>query len=229
MKTERNRENFAKGLAEGAKVVLRSYPIILKYVPITFDVDNLNDLSEIAAKSRSDPNQVISARWAKDPTRRRPNQAVAFLVVELKTPEVANKIITTGAYVHGKRCEAKKFLPDPQRCNKCQRYGHVTAICRSELPRCGHCARDHWTSKCETESNASFCANCNISGHSARDITCQALDDRIKTQDSRNPERKLKFYPTVDAWTHELNEEYKEREKETNINGKDLRSITFSQ
>lgn len=218
LKSKGNRENFAQGLAEGAIVVLRSHPVLIKYVPITFDVDN-EDLKEIVKKTHGDPEQVLGARWVKDPNRRGQNQKVAFLIADLKSPEAANAIIAEGAYIHGKRCEAKKFLTDPQRCNKCQRYGHVTAICRSETPRCSYCAKEHWSSQCNQESDNFHCANCNKTGHSTRDNECPSLHNRIKMQDERNPDRKLIYYPTIEAWTHELNTEYKAIEAETNDNG----------
>ena len=60
-----NRETFAKGLAEGAIIVLRSYPIMMKYVPITFvDLNNPKDLKEIVAKVRLDPNLIIGGNAA---------------------------------------------------------------------------------------------------------------------------------------------------------------------
>lgn len=219
LRAEGNRETFAKGLAEGAIIVLRAYPIVIKFVPVTFDVNNPDDLKEIVMKTRDNVEQVLSARWIKDPNRRGPNQKVAFLSVELKTPEAANAIIANGAYIHGKRCDAKKYRTDAMRCNKCQRYGHVTALCKAELPTCGHCAKGHWTNQCNIEATNPYCINCRISGHAARDFRCPAMEERSRIQDNRNPDRKLRFYPTVDAWTHEMLPEYASNETRHEVNG----------
>lgn len=208
LRAEGNRDLFAKGLAEGARVILRTYPIILKYVPVTFDTDNDYDLQEIGRKARREPNEVIGARWIKDPSRRSQNQKFAFLIADMRSPEAANAIIKQGAYLHGKRCDAKKYKTDPHRCNKCQRFGHVTAICRSEQPTCGHCAAEHWTSQCNIDGRKPFCSNCKKTNHGARDIECLAFDNRVKLQDNRNPDRKLTYYPTTEEWTHQLTPEH---------------------
>lgn len=34
------------------------------------------------------------------------------------------------------------FVPHPLRCYKCQRYGHVVAVCRGKL-RCARCGGEH--------------------------------------------------------------------------------------
>lgn len=227
LRAEGNREAFAKGLSEGAIVVLRSYPVIIKYVPITFDVDNANDLKEIVAKTRGNNDQIISARWLKDPSKRGPNQKFAFLTAELKSPEAANEAILTGAYIHGKKCEITKYKSDAIRCNKCQRYGHVAITCRKEHPTCGTCAKEHWTSQCESSAAQVYCANCETNGHAARDFRCPILEEKNKIQDHRNPDRKLRFYPTIEAWTHELLSEYAPNHTGSGENGLAGHSGTF--
>lgn len=198
---------------------MRTYPVIVKLAPITFDTSSSEDIRAIVQKARIDDNQVTETRWIKDPTKRVSTQKFAFLAVELRSPEAANAFISSGAYIHGKRCEVKKFKADPHRCNRCQRYGHVTSICRSEQPTCGHCAGTHWTSHCDTENKQSFCANCRKSGHGAKDNECIKFSERIQLQDTRNPGRRLKFYPTVEAWTHQLLQQNDTRYLTPNANG----------
>lgn len=229
LRADGNREAFANGLERGAIIVLRSYPIVIKFVPITFDVNNPEDLKEIVMKTRDNADQVLKARWIKDPNRRGPKQQVAFLNVDMKTPEAANAIIVNGAFIHGKRCEAKKYRTDAMRCNKCQRYGHVIALCKSESPTCGQCAKGHWTAQCETNEENSFCINCRTAGHAARDFRCPTMEERSRIQDNRNPDRKLKYYPTVDAWTHELLPEYSANGTQSIVNEQTVHSREIKQ
>lgn len=229
LRTKGNRDAFAKGLSEGAIVILRSYPVIVKYVPTTFDIDNPEEWAEIVKKARGTPDSVAGTRWVKDPSRRKPNQKFAYLVVDFKNPEAANNLISAGAYIHGKRCDAKKYRMDPYRCNKCQKFGHVTAICKSDNIICGHCSEDHWTSQCNEENKTPRCANCRSREHGAKNTECRIFEERTKLQDERNPDRKLKYYPTVQAWTHEYLPEYKSTNSGTYDSGTYNRSEKSSQ
>jgi hypothetical protein len=42
----------------------------------------------------------------------------------------------------------RPFIPPPLRCFKCQKFGHVAAVCKGKQ-RCGRCAGDHDYGKCE--------------------------------------------------------------------------------
>ncbi len=44
--------------------------------------------------------------------------------------------------------EVRPYIPPPLRCFKCQKYGHVAAICKGKQ-RCGRCAGKHKYEKCQ--------------------------------------------------------------------------------
>lgn len=48
-------------------------------------------------------------------------------------------------------------VPPPLRCFKCQKHGHVAAVCKGKL-RCGRCA-EHEDGKCERGAKLE-CCNC---------------------------------------------------------------------
>ena len=48
------------------------------------------------------------------------------------------------------------YIPNPQRCFKCQRYGHSKNNCRKEQ-RCAKCGQDHEDHECDNEHQ---CVNC---------------------------------------------------------------------
>lgn len=50
------------------------------------------------------------------------------------------------------------YVPVPLRCFKCQRIGHVAAVCRGKI-RCVKCGGEHEFDKC-TEVNGLKCCNC---------------------------------------------------------------------
>jgi len=50
------------------------------------------------------------------------------------------------------------YIPPPLRCFKCQRYGHVAAVCKGKI-RCSKCGEEHKYGECEEGVTQKFC-NC---------------------------------------------------------------------
>ena len=59
----------------------------------------------------------------------------------------------------------RPYVPPPLRCFKCQRFGHVVAVCKGKQ-RCGRCGGDHEYGKCE-EGAKLQCCNCGGDNSSA--------------------------------------------------------------
>lgn len=57
-------------------------------------------------------------------------------------------------------CKAKEHQ-DVTRCNKCQKFGHSAAFCRTEKEVCGWCSKmGHKKDECPERDRAPKCANC---------------------------------------------------------------------
>lgn len=54
--------------------------------------------------------------------------------------------------------DVRLYVPPPLRCYKCQKYGHVAAVCKGKQ-RCGRCAGEHEYGKCERGAKLK-CCNC---------------------------------------------------------------------
>lgn len=67
--------------------------------------------------------------------------------------------------------DVRVYIPPPLRCFKCQRYGHVAAICKGKQ-RCSKCSGEHEYGKCE-EGAKLKCCNCG-GEHSAAYGGCEA-------------------------------------------------------
>lgn len=63
------------------------------------------------------------------------------------------------------------YIPAPLRCYKCQKFGHGSNSCRSNI-RCGKCAEEHGTEECRTETRK--CVNCN-GEHQADNRECPSF------------------------------------------------------
>ena len=81
--------------------------------------------------------------------------------------------------------EKYKFRPRVIMCRKCQKYGHVARVCRSDHPVCGFCkSEDHDTDRCNAREDQHKCYHCNgnhRSGHKACTVH-QTKEDEIKTR-----------------------------------------------
>lgn len=66
------------------------------------------------------------------------------------------------------------YIPNPIRCNNCQKFGHTTKTCKTQNPTCSYCAQSHNYSACphaQTRDQPPKCANCN-GEHSAAYTQC---------------------------------------------------------
>lgn len=68
------------------------------------------------------------------------------------------RVLPDKVYVGYMSYGVRPFIPPPLRCFKCQKFGHVAAVCKGKQ-RCGRCAGDHEYGKCE-EGAALKCCNC---------------------------------------------------------------------
>lgn len=76
----------------------------------------------------------------------------------------------------------RPYVPPPLRCYKCQRYGHVAAVCKGKQ-RCARCGGEHEYGKFEQGVNPK-CCNCG-GEHSAGYGGCQARQQAVKVQNVR--------------------------------------------
>ena len=66
-------------------------------------------------------------------------------------------------------CRLQKYVPNPQRCFKCQRYGHTEMRCRHERV-CGKCGENgHGREQCQRETKCVHCGG----NHPAGSRDCQ--------------------------------------------------------
>lgn len=54
--------------------------------------------------------------------------------------------------------DVRVYVPPPLRCFKCQKYGHIAAVCKGKL-RCSKCSGEHEYGKCEKDAKLK-CSNC---------------------------------------------------------------------
>ena len=197
-----NREKVAEHFHPECFFRDRTYPILLRFVPITADIYDPDTIRKIESNLDLPAGSITGASWIKDPARRSRTQKVANVKLACSSPEVANKILTSTVRIEHRVVETQKETKDPVRCNKCQEYGHFAAKCASNTSTCGICGDSHRTNECNSSNH--WCVSCREASHSSISRDCPAFQSRLSMLNERSPEYTLPYYQTDEPWTWEL-------------------------
>ena len=165
---------------------------VLHYVPPFISEQAILSMEKIISASRI-------LRWDPSSQQKVPTEMIKF---QYDGPLPAT--IRLGVCGNFK---VRPFVPQPTRCYKCQRYGHVATTCNARSARCRLCAGTHLTEQCQTQRNSGQsitlkCANCGDS-HPASSGLCPKLRDITQTMRTRAA---TKFKPTgapkTNAWSN---------------------------
>ena len=99
---------------------------------------------------------------------------------------IANKFTISGRLY---LVEEFKQKPRVIKCNVCQRFGHVSRLCRSkDNPRCGKCSQEgHETKDCSADPDDFKCFHCDENDHITGSYTCRIVQEKLKElQDRQN-------------------------------------------
>ena len=183
---------------------------LVEFVPLTFDPNLLSAVEGVERNSGLPPRSLLFAKFIKQKERRHSGQTLGHAIFGFSTREAANHAIVHGLYVEGKRVLARKLLPDPRRCTKCQVVGalHLAAACKSERDVCGRCSENHWTSKCPvTDPKLLKCNNCRNKEtwpHTTADRRCPTFVAAVQKLHARTPGSQYRYFVTNDPATWEL-------------------------
>lgn len=166
---------FVTKLFTSGRIIKRTYPIILHFVPVAFKPDDDDHLRELEIQAGAPERSIVSASWIRKPEQRAPNQQHANLKVLCESAEAANIfILCPRLCVMQDQVVVKKEMKIPQVCNKCQKYGHFAAICTEMLDTCSKCGGKHRSNTCVADKSRSFCTPCNEGGHPTNDPNTNA-------------------------------------------------------
>lgn len=180
------------------------YSVLVRFVPVTATIGpETYNRTEIS--SQLEHGTIAAIEWAKKMEKRTPHQKTAHAIVSFTTREAANQVIQKGMTIGGKWVHGHRDQKDPQRCMKCQVFGHIAKECRAGNDVCGRCKDNHRTADCMATEEGFYCANCKQQGHIASDRKCPTLMRKIKERTQRNPETGYRFFVTdhPDTWTRE--------------------------
>ncbi|PPR07079.1 hypothetical protein CVT24_010980, partial [Panaeolus cyanescens] len=186
----------------GATVQDRTYQVMVRRIPLTFDEDirSPDAPGRIAEDNQMNPSEVKSVKWIKPAERRSEDQRTAYAMISLTTPQAANCLIRDGVYLNGKEWHrpAVRSTRDAPRCLKCQLYGHLAKDCPN-AEACGTCGAGHPTRGCK-KLNTPWCVSCKSNDHSSWDRGCPVFISESRKL-VKNNENDYVYFPTEEPWT----------------------------
>ena len=193
-------DKFVDKFANGACFRDRSYQVLLRWVPITFDPTNREHLREIEEVNTFQSHTIQSMRWIKPTTRRRAGQTRAHAILTIRSADDANRAIKDGLEICGVRTKAERSKREPLQCLKCRKWEHKAQACEALEDTCGTCGGNHRTGDCTNKSSL-YCVSCKSNAHASWDRTCPEFIRRCAIYDERHPENNMVYFPTEHNWT----------------------------
>ncbi|KAJ3777045.1 hypothetical protein FB446DRAFT_614131, partial [Lentinula raphanica] len=201
METGDTLKKFSKDWGLNAVAEPSHHEVIAEFVLTTANIDSQWTWDTITEASRLPRNSIVAARWIRKPEQRKPGQKVAHAIFAFTDMRHANAAIRQGMVIDHKMVSVRREEKDPQRCMKCQQYGHIARECKSTTDICGRCDRAHPTQTCSAGPENFYCAVCKVKGHIAADRACPALLRRIRERQQRDPTKGFRYFVTEDEST----------------------------
>jgi hypothetical protein len=107
-----------------------------------------------------------------------------MIKVTFKDETQLNSVIANKFNLCHKRylTEPFKHKPCVIKCNICQRFGHVSRLCRSkDKPVCGKCSQEgHETKDCTADENDYKCFHCGKDDHITGSYSCETVKEKLQ-------------------------------------------------
>src|ERR1700731_815746 len=185
----------------------RGYEVVLEYVPVTFDPDSRDALTTVEQDNNFPHAEIAEAKYLKDIARRTPGQRTAFVLMSFRNPQHANRAISQGIIIEGKKVQGRKSIHEPKRCMKCQAFTpfHFAVDCKWIHDVCPWCAGPHKVTECTAGPGQKSCHNCQSPGHAASDRNCPTFRRECQKIMERRPENRYRYFPVNEdptTWEH---------------------------
>lgn len=168
----------------GFKVVVTEYAQLNKSVGVIYDRALIAATDDEILKEL-EPKKCIKVKRVQktmpDGTKR--DTGTFFLTFGTVT---LPKFITIGY----SNIQITAFVPNPTRCFKCQRFGHVSNSCKSEKKICVNCGMEEHVEEGEKCANRAKCVNCESTEHNSMSRDCPEFMYRKKIEDIKVHEEK---------------------------------------
>lgn len=221
LRNEEVQADFTTHFSATAKVHSYQFRVMAEFVPVSFDAGASYATQTIEEANYLPTGSIAEVEWVKKIERRSATQHVAHLRISFTSIEQANYAIEKGLSIQGKGVNVRQMLVEPQRCAKCQLYGHnnnrgaphFARECTWTHDVCGLCGDMHRTSACGAKMpEQAQCANCKTSGrgdfkgHTVHSRSCPTFIEKKNQYDHKHGSQQYRFFVTEDTRTWETSQ-----------------------
>jgi hypothetical protein len=121
--------------------------VIAEFVPVTYDAGSSFAHAKVEHDNTLGLDTIAYSRYIKPPHLRAGSQKVAHVIFGFTDRDDANTAITSGMFTEGKHTNVREMLIEPERCLKCQKYGHYVSDCKATTDTCARCGEPHRTAQ----------------------------------------------------------------------------------
>ncbi|CEL58619.1 hypothetical protein RSOLAG1IB_12163 [Rhizoctonia solani AG-1 IB] len=184
---------FEKGFG-GASCKGQGATILLQCAPTYYNPEDPAAIHRFEDENTLDRGDVLSMTWCKPPHKRKPEQTMAVLRLEMRSHDLADRLITEGGQLDYAPVLFRKANQEPMRCLRCQRYGHKASKCVSGPDDvCSHCGGAHRIANC-TNKEKKWCVSCQSSAHCSFDRECPTFRAECTKFNTRRPENSSRLF-----------------------------------
>jgi hypothetical protein len=200
IQSDKTHNEFLKNIHKDATIKPRFFQVVIQFVLLTLQPENLTDLQEIEESNELEGGVIVKVRWIKPIAQCKSMQTCSHLIFSFTDANSANKSLVNGVFVYQKKVYTEKCKKELLRCLKCHSWNHLTTECSRTQDTCGTCMHQHQTSKC-TNQEQPRCTPCNTDGHTSWDRNCPAFQSKCRELNERMEESQMPYYLTLEVWT----------------------------
>ena len=111
------------------------------------------------------------------------NVFTGMIKVTFKDHEELDSVIASKFKILERKYIIEAFIKKPRviKCNVCQRFGHISRLCRSKRdPVCGKCCKKHETKNCTSPQEDYKCYHCNKTDHITGSYVCEVMKEKLQ-------------------------------------------------
>ena len=115
---------------------------------------------------------------------KREGEFTGMIKVSFKDEAQLKSVIANKFNLCNRRYITEQFIHKPRviKCNTCQRFGHVSRLCRSKNnPVCGKCSVEgHETKDCSANAAEYKCFHCGENDHITGSYNCSVVKEKLQ-------------------------------------------------
>ncbi|KAJ1309344.1 hypothetical protein OPQ81_006123 [Rhizoctonia solani] len=162
--------------------------ILLQCTPTYYDPEDLVAIPRFEEENGLHRGNVLSMTWCKLPHKRKPEQTMAVLKLEMRSHDLADRLIMEGRQLDYSPVLFRKASQEPMHCLHCQRYGHKAAKCVSGPgDMCSQCRGAHRIANCVDKAKK-WCVPCQSDSHCSYNRECPTFKAKCTKFNNRCPE-----------------------------------------